>query len=189
MSIFKKATRSNAFSLEEWRPVVDFPNYEVSSFGDVRSIRGHTIRQTTNKQGYRKVGLYRNSQQVSILVHRLVAAAFIPRSADRDIVNHIDCDKANNRPGNLEWVNGKENAEHAKVHGRYSPTTGGNHWTAREPWRRRFGERNGRALLTEDQARAIKSDNVTPVKVIADKFGVCTAAIRSIRKGRNWRHL
>ncbi len=59
------------------------------------------------------------SPRVTGLVHRLVAFAFIPILAHRSqlYVNHIDGIKVNFHPKNLEWVNHKENADHAIASG------------------------------------------------------------------------
>ena len=44
-----------------------------------------------------------------LLVHRLVAEAFIPRVPGKAFVNHKDENRANNKADNLEWCTVKEN--------------------------------------------------------------------------------
>jgi hypothetical protein len=47
------------------------------------------------------------------------------------------------------------------------------------------GERNGRARLTEQQAREIRMDT-RPIPTIADEYGVHRDTIRDIKSGKNW---
>ena len=45
-----------------------------------------------------------NEEEVSMLVHRLVATAFIPNPNNYLFVNHKDGDRSNSKSENLEWV-------------------------------------------------------------------------------------
>ena len=57
-------------------------------------------------------------------VHRLVAHAYCANPRQAPEVNHIDGDKTNNLPTNLEWVTKSENHKHAYAKGlRHSPLT------------------------------------------------------------------
>lgn len=106
---------------EQWKDIEGYEGkYQVSDLGRVRSLdrtvhtmrfgkpcdiffRGTIIRQVKRKNGYMKVGLYRNNELKTFNVHRLVAIAFIPNSQNLPCINHKDEDKANNRADNLEW--------------------------------------------------------------------------------------
>jgi hypothetical protein len=50
------------------------------------------------------------------------------------------------------------------------------------------GASNGRAVLTERQARIIKKSNELN-KVLAVKYGVHSDTISDIKRGKTWRHL
>jgi len=50
-------------------------------------------------------------------VHRLVAETYIPNPLNKCCINHINGDKKDNRVENLEWVNTRENNEHARLNG------------------------------------------------------------------------
>ena len=45
-----------------------------------------------------------------MLVHRLVALAFIPNPDNKQFVDHIDTNKLNNNASNLRWTTISENA-------------------------------------------------------------------------------
>lgn len=115
--------------MEKWRPVETYEGlYEVSDYGRVRSLPreirgkagaryirpGRVLKQKTDKDGYRQVGLTVDRKVVSFQVHRLVAAAFVIKLNSADVtVNHADLDKANNRADNLEWMTQLHNIRHA----------------------------------------------------------------------------
>lgn len=105
---------------EEWRPVVGYEGlYEVSNTGQVRSLdrydingrflRGKTLKLLECTNGYLMIKLHKNGIIKNILVHRLVAEAFIPVVEGLSEVNHKDEDKKNNSVDNLEWCSKKYN--------------------------------------------------------------------------------
>jgi hypothetical protein len=115
--------------IEIWHPCVGFEtHYEVSNFGNVRSIEryannGHnnglrklpskTLKPCLSKSGYMLVSLSVDNIKSMQNVHRLVARAFTPNESNKPQVNHKDGNKLNNHVGNLEWVTVSENGIHA----------------------------------------------------------------------------
>ena len=134
-----------ALSGEEWRPVVHpmsgnlVPGRMVSSLGRIASCTGLIGRGHMSKQGYYTTSLRINSHRWSVLVHRLVAAAFLepPLSVDQCFVNHKDLDKGNNAVENLEWVSPAENLAHF-----HASSTLGRGTAAKPVWSRPHGMEN-----------------------------------------------
>lgn len=112
---------------EIWKDVVGYEGtYEVSSFGRVKSlartvfvnkhyqpIRERILAINMNTGKYSVVELSMFGKHKTTLVHRLVAAAFIPNPNNLATINHIDGNKQNNRVGNLEWMTQLDNVRHA----------------------------------------------------------------------------
>ncbi len=116
---------------EIWKNVVDYEGcYEVSNLGRVRSVnryvnhnaggkrlmKGKILKQFKRINGYNTVALS-NSKGITVLVHRIIAEAFICNIDNKREVNHIDCNKRNNIVTNLEWVTSSENKLHAYRNG------------------------------------------------------------------------
>lgn len=110
------------FKLKEtWKTIKGFPDYEVSTYGNVRNAKTGKILKpfVKNKQKpYLRVRLYNNGKDHALYVHVLVAKAFLPdtdRNPDGTImvgyhqVNHRDENKYNNNVLNLEWTDHKYN--------------------------------------------------------------------------------
>lgn len=108
----------------EWTPIPRWSWYAVSRDGRVKRIKSDThqgdrfVGRELKRQpakGYEIVHLCSPDGRVKCFgVHRLVALAFIGDPPGEDMnVNHIDGDKLNNTPENLEWVTRSENRRHA----------------------------------------------------------------------------
>ena len=100
--------------MELWKEIEGFENYQVSSWGRVRSANG-ILKPYRNKKGYLKVGLSKDGKCHKKRVNRLVAMAFIDNPNDLPFVDHIDGNKENNSITNLRWVTDEDNRAHAKV--------------------------------------------------------------------------
>ena len=97
---------------EIYKPIKGY-DYEVSNTGQVRNIRtGRILKQTITQYGYCQVGLHKDGVQKTVLVHRLVAQAFIPNPKNLPEVNHKDECKTNNRIDNLEWCSSSYNTNY-----------------------------------------------------------------------------
>ena len=116
------------FKLKEtWKVIKGFPNYEVSTYSNIRNAKTGKILKPIIKnkqQNYLRVNLYNNGKVHHLYVHVLVARAFIPdtgRNPDGSImvghhqVNHRDENKQNNNVLNLEWTDYKYNLAYSNM--------------------------------------------------------------------------
>ena len=102
---------------EIWKSHPDFEKIEVSSFGRVRSVKGHYYTGFIDKDGYTIVGFRMNGKRVSKKVHRLVAQTFLPNPNNFPQINHLDCNRKNNNVDNLEWCDGSYNQQYREKYG------------------------------------------------------------------------
>jgi len=99
-----------------WRhPEID--KIEVSSFGRVRSVKGHYYTNHPDRGGYMRVSFRMNGKKVNKLVHRLVAETFVHNPNSLPMVNHKDCNRSNNNAENLEWCTSKYNRQYQESFG------------------------------------------------------------------------
>lgn len=106
---------------EVWKPIPNFPGYEVSSFGRVMSYRRKTpviMKQTLNQENYCQVLLIQNNKPKLCRVHRLVAITFIPNPKNYPIVLHKDNNRTNNYIKNLKWGTQSDNISQCVREGR-----------------------------------------------------------------------
>ena len=84
---------------------------------DGRKLKGKILKPCMQNSGYMVVDLMVEGKKYKKLVHRLIAETFLDTYSDDLDVNHIDCNKTNNKLNNLECVTRKENLIHARKNG------------------------------------------------------------------------
>ena len=91
-------------------PIDGYPDYMVFPDGKIWSNKSNKyLKYSHTKKGYASVELFNENGSKRLLVHRLVAKAFIPNPFNYPQINHIDENPSNNNVDNLEWCTAKYN--------------------------------------------------------------------------------
>jgi hypothetical protein len=176
------AMPENDSAPERWLPVADWPGYEVSTCGRVRSWK--KSRQSPNDdlprllntytlpRGYHCIKLKDRGRKKSAYVHRLVLEAFVGPAPRSDMqAAHWNGDKSDNTLGNLRWATPAENARDSVRLGEVP-----------------CGEGHYAATISEATARAILNHPGSHAEA-AREFGVGYSLARNIRARATWKHL
>lgn len=98
-----------------WKKVPSYDNYMVNEKGEV--LNRSTFRKCTlqEKHGYFYACIRVNDKYKLVAVHRMVCEAFHGTAPSiNHQVDHINRDRGDNRPCNLEWVSPSTNIRRAK---------------------------------------------------------------------------
>lgn len=166
-------------NIEIWSKIEGYEDYEISSFGNVKSNKfwngkKDTILKINNAPPYSGVNLCKDGKIKRFSVHRLVAMVFIPNPLNLPQVNHRDGNKKNNRVENLEWVTAKENNDHAVLTGLWD-CRGENCHTAKVD--------RGKVELIRD----LYKKGGTSCRILGREFGISAFAISQIINNKTWR--
>lgn len=157
---------------EKWLPIPDFDGYFVSNLGRVKGLWDTILRPGKSKRGYLSVWLSRDAIVQRVFVHRLVLLAFVGTSNLQ--TNHIDCNKANNKLSNLEYLTASANCKYTYDSG----------------CRNMSGEGHNQAKLTNEQIEEIRfKSNFIRQKELAKVYNVSFQTISSIINRKTWRHI
>ena len=98
--------------------------YEIFINGDIKRFfkNGNTLimKPGNDKDGYKIIGLRKGGEKKEFFkIHRIIATAFIPNPDNKEDIDHLDGNKANNSIDNLRWVTCQENNLNKKNYGKY----------------------------------------------------------------------
>lgn len=92
-----------------YKVLIDTETGNVKIFSNSKHAKGRELSQHVNNKGYLVIKL--NNKNVSI--HSLVAKFILGERPKNLVVNHINGNKLNNCPTNLEYITLSENTKHA----------------------------------------------------------------------------
>ena len=102
---------------EIWKDIPGYEGlYQASNLGRIKKIwktKESIMKPALQKEGYLRLGLFKNGKRKSYQLHRLIALCFVENKENKKYVNHKDGNKQNNNADNLEWVTASENLKHA----------------------------------------------------------------------------
>jgi hypothetical protein len=164
-------------AVEIWKPVVGYPQYEVSTHGRIKRVaascgtkQGKVLNPWHKKNGYLAVGLSVDCKVVTKLVHRLVAEAWIGDVAGLDVC-HNNGVRDDNRVENLRIDTRQGNMKDVVKHDTHIR-----------------GERCGTNKYAESMIRELKKE-IAQGKVLrqlAEKYGMPATTVYGIADGRTW---
>ena len=167
--------------VERWLPVVGYEGlYEVSDCGQVKSLGRYVVlkgkmlphcfpprmlKLCPDRRGYINVLLSsRNKKAATHAVHRLVLEAFIgPCPEGMECCHSPDRNPSNNQLDNLRWDTHVNNQADQIVHG-----------TSLHGRPNNVGEKNGRAIFTNEQIAEIRrlwDGGLRTRRQLSDEFG------------------
>ena len=115
--------------VEIWKDIPEFDGlYQASNLGNFRSFNGRwskeprSLKKVKKDNGYYVVTLHKDKKQYTPYVHVIIASLFVdnPNPEEFTQVNHMDEDKSNNLPSNLEWCTPKYNSNYGTHNERVS---------------------------------------------------------------------
>lgn len=161
--------------LSMWKICEENPNYEISNTGLVRNTSTkEVLKPKKHSAGYLCINLYKSGEKPKTrLIHRLVAAAFLPNPEDLPQINHLDGDKHNNYLENLEWCSRSSNVNHAY----FSGATGV----------MGFHGRSSITLATIVQIRMKYATGAYTQQQLADEYGIGRSTVSAITLKKTWK--
>ena len=166
-------------NIEIWKPIPNWPNYEISNMGRVASC-GIIRKLGTSGGRYLRVDLHNGPKRKDYLIHLLVIKHFgKPKPSSKHECNHIDGIKSNNWNINLEWLTHQENIQHAYDTGLYSN-------------KRWCGETVNTAKLTKEKVlliRKLYENNTYSITELSLIYRVTYNNIVAIIQHKTWKNI
>jgi len=172
--------------VEKWKPIKDYPDYEVSNLGKVRSshkqfkTKKRLLKPWKTPNGYYMIQLCDGKRRRCTGLSRIVAEAYVKNYEPKKLtqINHKDGNKENNAFFNLEWCTPSQNIYHAHYMGLIDPRPGERCTLSRF--------RNGDII----KIRKMKDENPDmKYTEIGKMFNASGSTIRKIILRQRWKHI
>jgi hypothetical protein len=167
--------------MEKWKAIPDFPLYEASNMGNIRSYQKrngrpcpHVLKPTPNGKGRLRVFLARDGIIHTLQLHRLILETFVGPCPEGQEACHNNDNCQDNRIENLRWDTPEANRADQRRNNKYCR-----------------GEDRPEAKLTEAQVVEIRTRfaNGEKAQKLADEYGICRDGIYHIKAGYVWKHV
>jgi hypothetical protein len=153
--------------MRTWRKVLlrGWEDYDASDAGDIRMRKTGRVRALNQRAGYIRIRRRASGPRSAVLVHQLVASAWLGPCPPGHVVDHVDNDESNNRPSNLQYVTQRENIGRAARAGRC-----------------------GKALSLEavGEMRSLYSGARGQQIALAARFGVSVRTVHNVVTRKTW---
>lgn len=110
MSVQSKVISSNELDETLFFPIDDYKYYEINKNGEIRNIKTNKLLRTRLRNGYYIVDLYNNGKRITKSIHKLIAETFLNKPNENYVVDHINCNRTDNRIENLRYVSQSQNS-------------------------------------------------------------------------------
>ena len=87
------------------RSIPGYENYSINEDGVIFNKKNKIMKPSINGHGYCVVNLYKDKQKRMFSIHQLMFMVFYGIESDRkNVIDHIDGNKTNNKLSNLQYV-------------------------------------------------------------------------------------
>lgn len=160
------------------KPMKEYNNlYAITSKGRVVNLRTNTLcKSKIDKAGYYIVIIQIDKKRTYFRIHRMLGIYFVNGKTDqKNEIDHINCNKLDNRLENLEWVTHVENTKRAHKNGLCS-----------------HGSYKTNSKINEKIAIAIYNDyhkNKLTQRQCWEKYNTTRSVVQKIVLKQRWKHI
>lgn len=188
--------------MENWKDIKDYEElYQVSDLGRVRRKTGKVkvaikyneyrtcpakiLKQNLKRNGYLTVDLSKENKVKTISVHRLVAIAFCENDnpKEKTTIDHINCNKKDNRACNLEWVTPRTNKDRAKQNNLYESHR------KKTIYCKQLDKTFSSSYEAAEYINEKMFHNTKQIKSIAGKIRACCIGLQKVAYQMNWQYV